>query len=728
MAQVLNSGPGGDTVLQDDGSIITLPPGAGGQFGPPPEAPVPGMGAPPLVDAAGNLPPGPQGPAPALPAVPPAAALPPSAGVSSAAGQPAPVPAPIPAPPASPVHPDSGAQPAGRPSPALPPMPDLKSADPFEAEAAAATMAGEAAIAKSQAEDATYAAAKERQLRLQSAEDARRAQADEQRQVLLQKADAATQAYADAKITEPRPGSVQILAMILGGIGTAMAKESRNPVIDQWERMKAENVRQQEADRAKLGELADRAGAGLDRHVAWAKDSEARFHQTMAGEYQVLENDLRATAAKYGGPVAQANALKAIAEVGQRKQEHLGQVAEREWNHQNAEARLALDQLQTTESIRASRASTAQGWSRIDLDKKQFAEGVRQADRAFGEGARQFDATLEVRKKELEADAYKAAQSGNVAQAKMLQERADRMHELGVPAIVPTIGADGTPEYGTIKRKDGTDATFRGKEEAKEVRTKMEASEKISKIADNLINLIADKGWSSDTLRSAEWQQAKSDFASLGLAQKDLQHLGVLAGPDMGLIHSLFGGEDPTAVRDIIPGLRRMKANMGIEVTAAVRKHSDYDGPPIVFPENTRFGDLEKTKNTPEQDLVRRAQAGRLDPMAAVTGGTERLRRNQAQAGGVFGDLAEGRRIDQYPSADAEAAIVGLAAAALQQKPGAIDGLRALARDPNPVIRQAVAEIAYKNRLDLGEGAPVRAADYEAIDRANPIRQLTGGQ
>lgn len=78
-------------------------------------------------------------------------------------------------------------------------------------------------------------------------------------------------------------------------------------------------------------------------------------------------------------------------------------------------------------------------------------------------------------------------------------------------------------------------------------------------------------GWSSDLFKSPEWREAKANYAALILIKKDADHLGVLAGPDMGLLGDSLGTTDPTEVRDPSAGLKTARGNMIDNVNTRVR-------------------------------------------------------------------------------------------------------------------------------------------------------------
>lgn len=569
MATRLADTPGGVLIQQDDGSVVTVPPDMADQMVGP-------VGMPPTPAAIpGSGPPAPVGPPAAPPPLEPAPRL--TGGPAGMGGPPAP-PAPAPAPAPNPPDAVSGAAPiapAPAPSPTATPSPGTSPAaapppDAFEREEAATLMAGEAAAGKAAADEQILAARNERLAAMQADADKLRADNERRRADMTAKAEAATQAYADHKINEPEPGWGQILAWVLGGIGAALNKSDRNPVIEQWDRMTAENIRRQEADRARLGNLADRAGADLDRFVAHAKDRESAFNYRMAGEAERFARELEVTAQKYGGKTAQANAAAGAAQVRQKGDAYRAAAVERDWQHGQAEAKLELDKFQAAEAVKARKAQIGLGYANLREGQRQFA--LTQEQRA-----KEFDATMALRAQEVDNEAAKLEAAGRSEQAKILREQAKEERELAIGgglALTNPVMKGGKPladEKGTLLEADGTAFKAPDPVSAQKLRMQVGATVTAAQLLDEMIRLRNAHGWSSDLFKKPEWRQLKSNMSAVILESKNAGELGALSGPDMTLVEGILATKDPTEFRDPTPGLMQARKNMILKTRNALQ-------------------------------------------------------------------------------------------------------------------------------------------------------------
>ncbi len=83
--------------------------------------------------------------------------------------------------------------------------------------------------------------------------------------------------------------------------------------------------------------------------------------------------------------------------------------------------------------------------------------------------------------------------------------------------------------------------------------------------------------WLSDTANSDKRAKLIQLFNNVELIVKDYKHLGVIAGPDLGLMHGYIGTNDPTRFKDSMAGLTASRDSV-------VRDHNDelqtahYDG------------------------------------------------------------------------------------------------------------------------------------------------------
>jgi hypothetical protein len=124
---------------------------------------------------------------------------------------------------------------------------------------------------------------------------------------------------------------------------------------------------------------------------------------------------------------------------------------------------------------------------------------------------------------------------------------------------------------GELVDVDDKPLQFRSAESAEKVATQKAAGDFMVQLLDRMDTAYQKHGWSSDLLRDPEWQEAQADLSQYILEKKNLDQLGVLAGPDLDLIKGSYGKNDPTGMRDPGPGLRRARENTIEKVNSTVR-------------------------------------------------------------------------------------------------------------------------------------------------------------
>jgi hypothetical protein len=100
--------------------------------------------------------------------------------------------------------------------------------------------------------------------------------------------------------------------------------------------------------------------------------------------------------------------------------------------------------------------------------------------------------------------------------------------------------------------------------EAKKLRAAAGDTTSLVGLMDKIVELRAKYGWSSDLLKSPEWQQmqASGAFAQLVSKGEGVFQLGVLTGPDVDIIGKATGIKDPTELRDPTPGIKAARVNL----------------------------------------------------------------------------------------------------------------------------------------------------------------------
>lgn len=231
---------------------------------------------------------------------------------------------------------------------------------------------------------------------------------------------------------------------------------------------------------------------------------------------------------------------------------------------------------------------------------------------------------------------------------------------------------------GEINDEDGKPILFRDPGVADKVAVSKEATANAARLIDQLL-VLRDHygGWKSDLWKSPEWRRMRSDFADLQLEKKDQAGLGVLAGPDMGLINSTFGTSDPSEMRDPTPGLKRARMNMvekfneKLRAQAVGQKPKRYEPPdltkvaaPEVTPDEAdvkrilQFDPKRPTKEESphpgflhDEDAVPPSYKSTIDRLAAAFHNPDADPKEQQAAGALLQELqtnAHASRIRRY--------------------------------------------------------------------------------
>lgn len=124
---------------------------------------------------------------------------------------------------------------------------------------------------------------------------------------------------------------------------------------------------------------------------------------------------------------------------------------------------------------------------------------------------------------------------------------------------------------GDLVDVDGKPLQFRSTESASKVAKATSSADLSVQLIDRLLDARQQYGWSSDLFRSPEWREMQSDFSQLILEKKNLDELGVIAGPDMDLMQKALGTTDPTELRDPTPGLERIRKTTIEKTNALIR-------------------------------------------------------------------------------------------------------------------------------------------------------------
>lgn len=248
-----------------------------------------------------------------------------------------------------------------------------------------------------------------------------------------------------------------------------------------------------------------------------------------------------------------------------------------------ADAKLEIDAADTQSQIDERRA-------KID---KMRAETAKLNRRGRGSGKKALDPGLQAR---LISQGFKPYLDGNgllirdpsydgtpadpkeaaeLRKALAEAERAER--EVGIE----TLGA------ANITDKDGNPIKFQDKAVAVDVSKSYGATRLGLELIDDMLAAIEKHGWSSDTLKSDEWQRAQANQGQLTLVYKDTEKLGALAGADVELVDKTSGTQgDITGIRDPSAGLKQARANLIKKFNLTVQGYRP-EAKPVDFPKRT---------------------------------------------------------------------------------------------------------------------------------------------
>lgn len=642
MAKVIARTPFASIVQQDDGSVLTLPPGHdlvppdAQPIAPPsfvaPDSPVPAnaLAAPVPPQAPAAPPPDPMGPPPAVAPTAPVSLAPTPA---DQAGAPAPV-DPYPnTPPA--VDAVSGAAPAPTAAADIaPPQPGAQPIDPYApppqmSPEDRALAEGQLAARQAQERADILAEATDRAAKI----DAARAEAADEiaahRASVQAQADKAIQDYVNFDLKpEDKRSAGNVLALIFGGIGNVLMGKggAENPVIGILERKADAAARSKAAQLQKLGANVDLRGKQIDSLAAWAKDSDGYYHAKKAGELENFARQIESAAAGYDSQQEQFKAQDVVAQLRAKAAEAAAAAAEAEHKRQ-------------VEAIKLQQEA-----AKIEIDKYQAKTGRLNAYTGAGqlkESTRQFDWTFEANKKQRELDnaardrdfQLKAAElvaKGDQAGLDKLKkqqeiEHADRELALGVLPVTD-IDADGKIvgiKQEELKNADGTPFRAHSAPEAERLKKKMAATSEAVQLIDELIRLREKYGWSSDLANSPELRQMRSNDAYLTVTMKNMFELGVLSGDDFKLVNNARGTKDATEMRDPLAGLVQARKNALRSFNISLRREGGYTGkedfdiPDVV----TNAGLQKAAANTPEEQIAQDVSADSKNATGALAAG-----------------------------------------------------------------------------------------------------------
>lgn len=241
-------------------------------------------------------------------------------------------------------------------------------------------------------------------------------------------------------------------------------------------------------------------------------------------------------------------------------------------------------------------------------------------------------------------------------------------------------GPDGKP----LLDAGGKSVHGRDIAEANKITEQIADTDEVIRMMDEVLRLRKKHGWSSGLGASPEWRKMQANWAGVILKKKNIDELGVIAGPDMELMGKALGAEDPTSLRDPTPGIEqgRQNAVQGLHGRLRIKGVADNSLPQ--YPETWK-------KQAPSATAVDEAIKETMTPGDIVD---DRADLSRAGFAAHMADLAGGAKA---PAAEVRAKVQYLEDAAKG------DGAEAAK------ARQGLAEIAKGSTLPMARDAAAQA-------------------
>lgn len=421
------------------------------------------------------------------------------------------------------------------------------------AQTAAVDQAGAAGrkLADAQAQEMTAMADafKERNAKLAEQEALRQQAAQEKMQRVQAasiEADRAMKAYADHKVDRSLDHPMlAAISLALSAAGSAMAgKSGEVPALGIMLQQMDKKVQLQLADRAKMKDVAGAKQSAIDRVRQMGDDQIAVYNLGMAGETEKAIRKIEEIKARSGSDQVKANAEIMIGELQGKKAGFLANTVER---------RFALDEQK----------------AQRDQQAKQHAQSVGVQYAQLAESKRHNIASEELTQEQRDIEAKKAAAAGNVAMAKLINERA-----MGGEAT-PVKDKDGfviDHKIGLITKKDGS-VWIPGGTEASvtDLQKKHSAATALVQTLDKIRALGPE--WLSDVGNSDKKQQLDQLMGDARLQAIAAKGLGVPTGHDIELAERFIGTTDPTRWKDSLSGIMQSRDSIVRDHNVELQTH-----------------------------------------------------------------------------------------------------------------------------------------------------------
>lgn len=424
-----------------------------------------------------------------------------------------------------------------------------------------------------------------------------------------------------------------VISLALGAIGVALERKGNvNPVLAILEKkaeaeatLRARKYQQLKDDTAnQMGEYDGLAKMSTSVDAYW--DKQKALNLDMFG--REMERQAAATGAQDTMLKAQVEAAK----IYQLRDKSIQDAMEKMTESERKAAQLQLDAWKTQQDAKTADYNAKTARSNAYTNTLQLNQQDKQFNRTFEAAERQRGIENGLAAEKMRLEALKAGQTDAAADrvAHDVKENLDSRQmppqlvvtvetdpktgervpvETWEPlrnARAPKVDAFGRPVLGPDGKQivDESEWLAPTAKVRDQLAAKHGAARDLTRLLDDIVNIVEDEGWSSDTLKSTAWLKAKQAWSEAAVKYKgpEFANLGVIAGADMDLIGGALGTKDPTQMRSNMAGVKQARANVVKSVNSAFRSEGNYTGKPIDFPNP---GALAKADQTRAQKLAK---------------------------------------------------------------------------------------------------------------------------
>lgn len=497
--------------------------------------------------------------------------------------------------------------------------------DPFQQKAMAAETAAAAAALASQDQAAILAARNAEADKIEAQRAEARALALQHRQELFQQYSENAEKQADFDMRKPdsslRTRIVNSIAIALGAIGAALERKGgANPVLAILNAQVEEEARERAAMYGKLRDDTAGAHTKIGLFDEQSTSEEAFYQGQLAAAHAQAAREIEHSAKLAEGPEAKARAALYVADQLAKAKEAADKAAQQQFDNRASAAKIVIDNKNATT---ASRNAEVNDYSARTARQNVYIDDANTDARlTFDSGKsdieqdhwqKEFDQKKLERAEKARQDAVAEGKTDAAADriARDVKENYDARRGPRIPTATTITDANGIqslevrdeplrnqpePKFDAFGRPvlgpDGKQVVEASEWLAPDVERgrilgrKHAAVRNYTRLLDDLITIVDAEGWSSDSLKSAEWLQAKQAFNEAVVQYKsdEIAKLGVIAGADLPIIQGAIGTDDPTQIRDSMAGVKQARESAVKALNIAFQDEGLYTGEPIVLP------------------------------------------------------------------------------------------------------------------------------------------------